>query len=94
MTDKAKELISLCVQDIIKDNTEQINEALFNGVTHDMDKDRIFSKMILNSLSVSTILTTQIVCEILESKNLISINSDEKLLQKLSLQIHTDNLKN
>lgn len=57
MTDKAKELISLHIQQIINDNSEQIQEALFHEVDSSMDKDRIFAKMILNSISVSTTLT-------------------------------------
>lgn len=93
MTDKAKELISLHIQQIINDNSEQIQEALFHGVDSSMDKDRIYAKMILNSISVSTTLTSQIILELLDSKDIIHVNSDERLLQKLALKIHTDNSK-
>ena len=64
-----------------------------NNVTSDMNKDQIYVNMILNSITLSTDLATQIVLDLLESSGIIDITSDERLLQKLALRLHTDNLK-
>lgn len=46
MTDKASKFISSYVQSVVNDNKEHFEEILLNGVTSEMDKDRIFVKMI------------------------------------------------
>ena len=61
-----------------------------NNVTSDMNKDQIYVNMILNSITLSTDLATQIVLDLLESSGIIDITSDERLLQKLALRLHTD----
>lgn len=93
MTDKAKELISLYVQSAVQDSNSQFEDILMNNVTSDMNKDQIYVNMILNSITLSTDLATQIVLDLLESSGIIDITSDERLLQKLALRLHTDNLK-
>jgi hypothetical protein len=93
MTDKAKELISLYVQSVVQDSNSQFEDILMNNVTSDMNKDQIYVNMILNSITLSTDLATQIVLDLLESSGIIDITSDERLLQKLALRLHTDNLK-
>ena len=86
MTDKAKELISLYVQSVVQDSNSQFEDILMNN-------DQIYVNMILNSITLSTDLATQIVLDLLESSGIIDITSDERLLQKLALRLHTDNLK-
>ena len=93
MTDKAKELISLYVQSVVQNSNSQFEDILMNNVTSDMNKDQIYVNMILNSITLSTDLATQIVLDLLESSGIIDITSDERLLQKLALRLHTDNLK-
>ena len=93
MTDKAKELISLYVQSVVQDSNSQFEDILMNNVTSDMNKDQIYVNMILNSITLSTDLATQIVLDLLDSSGIIDITSDERLLQKLALRLHTDNLK-
>lgn len=93
MTDKAKELLSLYVQSVVQDSNSQFEDILMNNVTSDMNKDQIYVNMILNSITLSTDLATQIVLDLLESSGIIDITSDERLLQKLALRLHTDNLK-
>ena len=93
MTDKAKELISLYVQSVVQDSNSQFEDILMNNVTSDMNKDQIYVNMILNSITLSTDLATLIVLDLLESSGVIDITSDERLLQKLALRLHTDNLK-
>ena len=93
MTDKAKELISLYVQSVVQDSNSHFEDILMNNVTSDMNKDQIYVNMILNSITLSTDLATQIVLDLLESSGIIDITSDERLLQKLALRLHTDNLK-
>lgn len=93
MTDKAKELISLYVQSVVQDSNSQFEDILMNNVTSHMNKDQIYVNMILNSITLSTDLATQIVLDLLESSGIIDITSDERLLQKLALRLHTDNLK-
>jgi hypothetical protein len=90
MTDKAKELISLYVQSVVQDSNSQFEDILMNNVTSDMNKDQIYVNMILNSITLSTDLATQIVLDLLESSGIIDITSDERLLQKLALRLHTD----
>lgn len=90
MTDKAKKVISLYVQSIVNDNKDIFEDVLFNGVTSDMDKDRIYAKMILNSLSFSTELAVQIILTLLDDADILAVTSDERLLQKLALKLHTD----
>lgn len=90
MSDKAKEFLNLYVQSIINDTSQQFEDALFEGVTKEMDKDRIYAKMILNSISLSVKLSTQIIIDMLDHYEIMKITSDEQLLQKLSLKIRTD----
>lgn len=92
MTDKAKELLSVTVQQIVRDNMPQFENILFEGVLPEMDKDRILTKMILNSITLSVDLSTQIICEFLDSADILNFPEDERLLQKLALKIHTDDL--
>lgn len=92
MTDKAKELLSVTVQQIVRDNMPQFENILFEGVLPEMDKDRILTKMILNSITLSVDLSTQIICEFLDSSDILNFPEDERLLQKLALKIHTDDL--
>lgn len=92
MTDKAKELLSLTVQQIVRDNMPQFENILFEGVLPEMDKDHILTKMILNSITLSVDLSTQIICEFLDSSDILNFPEDERLLQKLALKIHTDDL--
>lgn len=93
MTDKAKELINLRIQKLISDNQNQICDSLFNGLTDDMSHEKLYAKMILNSIMLSVDISIQIICEILESEDLIHLESDEKLLQKLSLKLKTEILE-
>ena len=88
MTEKQKEVISLYVQEIVKDNSALIEDYLLNGVTNDMDKDNIVVKMVLNSVTLSTTLATQIVLDILENSKVISPKSDE-YLKKVEFEIRT-----
>ena len=90
MTDKASKFISAYVQSVVDDNKGCFEEVLLNGVTSDMDKDRIFVKMINNSISSSANLAVQIILSLLDESNILTITSDEKLLQKLSLKLYTD----
>ena len=90
MTDKASKFISSYVQSVVNDNKEHFEEILLNGVTSEMDKDRIFVKMINNSISLSTNIAVQIILNLLDDSNVLPITSDEHLLQKLSLKLYTD----
>lgn len=92
MTDKSKELLSLCVQDIIDDSKPQFERVLLNGVTRDMDKDNIYVKMIMNSISLSVDIAVQIICELLDSTGVVPFKSDEKEIQELLLRIRTKNM--
>lgn len=90
MSDKAKEFLNLYVQSIINDTSQQFEDSLFEGITKEMDKDRIYAKMILNSISLSVKLSTQIIIDMLDHYEILKITSDEQLLQKLLLKIRTD----
>ena len=93
MTDKAKQLISLYVQGVIQDTSPQFEDVLMNNVTSEMSKDQIYVEMLLNAVALSTDLATQIILDLLDSTDILPITSDEKVLQKLALRLHTDNLK-
>lgn len=91
MTDKTKEVLSLCVQDVIKQNMSQFENVLLNGVTPDMDKDTIYVKMIMNSISLSANIAVQFICELLDETGIIPFKTDEKELQKWILRFSTEN---
>ena len=93
MTDKAKQLISLYVQGVIQDTSPQFEDVLMNNVTSEMSKDQIYVEMLLNAVALSTDLATQIILDLLDSTDILPITSDEKVLQKLALRLHTDSLK-
>lgn len=93
MTDKAKQLISLYVQGVVQDTSPQFEDVLMNNVTSEMSKDQVYVKMLLNAVALSADLATQIILDLLDSTDILSITSDEKILQKLALRLHTDNLK-
>lgn len=44
MTDKAKQLVSLYVQDVVQDSMPQFEDALMNNVTPEMSKDQVYVK--------------------------------------------------
>ena len=93
MTDKAKQLVSLYVQNIVKETQPQFEDALMNNITPEMSEEQTFTKMILNAVTLSTDLAVQIILDLLDSADILPIVSDEKVLQKLALSFHTDNLK-
>lgn len=93
MTEQASKVISTYVQSVVNDNKNQFEDVLMSGVTTDMSTEQILTKMIFNSITLSADLSTQIILQLLEDSNLLSINSDEHTLQKLSLKLHTDTLK-
>lgn len=91
MTDKTKEVLSLCVQNIIDERIPDFEDALFAGVTSDMDKDRVYTKMILNSISLSVDIAVQLICELLDTANVVPFTADDKHLQKFLLKLRTEN---
>lgn len=93
MTDKAKQLVSLYVQGIVQDSMPQFEDILMNNLTSEMSKDQVYVKMLLNAVTLSNDLATQIILDLLDSTDVLPITSDEKVLQKLALRLHTDNLK-
>ena len=71
------------MQSVVNDNKEHFEEILLNGVTPEMDKDRIFVKMINNSISLSANIAVQIILNLLDDSNVLPITSDEHLLKAL-----------
>lgn len=94
MTEKAKQIINVYVQNVVNDSKSQFENILLNGVTPEMSKDEIYVKMFFNSITLSTDLAVQIIIDLLDSANVLSITSDEKALQKTLLRLRTDTLKN
>ena len=92
MTAKTKELLSLCVQDVVNQNKPQFENILLNGATPDMDKDRLYVKMIMNSISLSVDIAVQLICDLLDETGIIPFKNDEKEIQKRILQIRTENM--
>lgn len=88
-----KQLVSLYVQGIVQDSMPQFEDILMNNLTSEMSKDQVYVKMLLNAVTLSTDLATQIILDLLDSTDVLPITSDEKVLQKLALRLHTDNLK-
>ena len=91
MTDKTKEVLSLCVQNIINEKMPEFENALFVGVTSDMDKDTIYVKMLFNAISLSVDSSVQLICDLLDEAGIIPFNTDEKDLQKRILRLRTEN---
>lgn len=80
-------------RDGYKSHSDPAKTILMNNLTSEMSKDQVYVKMLLNAVTLSTDLATQIILDLLDSTDVLPITSDEKVLQKLALRLHTDNLK-
>mgnify|MGYP006935427500 FL=1 len=80
MTDKAKELVSLYIQSIVRDSDSQFEDAIMNNVTPDMNFNQIYVKMVHNAVTLSVDLSTQIILDLLDYADVLPITSEEKVL--------------
>lgn len=90
MTDKQQELIDLYIQKVINDNSHLFADILLHGTDIDMDRDQIYAKMIQNSVTLSVNIAAKIIIDLLEEKDILSLVSDEKILQKSVFKLRTE----
>ena len=90
MTDKQQELIDLYIQKVINDNSHLFADILLHGTAIDMDRDQIYAKMIQNSVTLSVNIAAKIIIDLLEEKDILSLVSDEKILQKSVFKLRTE----
>lgn len=79
------------IDDIIKNNQDEIMESLFSGVSDSMQKEKIYSIMIGNCLSLSMKLTSRFLLDLLESQGVFQI--DEREIAKLLLRQLSSEIK-
>lgn len=75
------------IDEIIKENRDQIAEGLLANTDDTMQRDNLYAAMMLNCVSVSVKVTTQIILEILTESGVIQIDDREAakiLLKRLS----------
>lgn len=75
------------IDEIIKENRDQIAEGLIANTDDSMQRDNLYAAMMLNCVSVSVKVTTQIILEILTESGVIQIDDREAakiLLKRLS----------
>ena len=72
------------IDEIIKENRDQIAEGLLANTDDTMQRDNLYAAMMLNCVSVSVKVTTQIILEILTESGVIQIDDREaaKILLK------------
>lgn len=72
------------IDEIIKENRDQIAEGLLANTDDTMQRDNLYAAMMLNCVSVSVKVTTQIILEILKESGVIQIDDREaaKILLK------------
>lgn len=72
------------IDEIIKENRDQIAEGLLANTDDTMQRDNLYAAMMLNCVSVSAKVTTQIILEVLKESGVIQIDDREaaKILLK------------
>lgn len=72
------------IDEIIKENRDQIAEGLLANTDDSMQRDSLYAAMMLNCVSVSVKVTTQIILELLKESGAIQIDDREaaKILLK------------
>ncbi len=79
------------IDDIIKNNQDEIMESLFSGTNDSMEESKIYSIMIWNCLSLSMKLTSRFLLDLLQSQGVFEI--DEREIAKLLLKHLSSDLK-
>ena len=76
---------------MLQDNQYAILEELTNGVDYNMSTENAYARMIMNCLSLSVKLSSQVVLGLLEEAGVIEIDERELaklLLKQLSSELH------
>lgn len=82
--------LNLAVDDMLKREQSSIQQCILADLNDDMTQEEIFSKMILNCLSVSVKLSTQSILSLLEESGVLRLDEREiekHLLKHLSSRI-------
>lgn len=82
--DLTAKALDAMVDKVIKDNQDEIAEALFSGSTDEMTIGELFSLMTLNCLSLSMKLSVRVTLDLLQSAGNLRI--DEREIAKLYLK--------
>ena len=90
MKETTVKALNLAVDDMLKREQSSIEQCILSNITDDMTQEKIFAKMILNSLSVSVKLSTQSILSLLEESGILLLDEREiekHLLKHLSSRI-------
>lgn len=80
MKETTVKALNLAVDDMLKREQSSIEQCILSNITDDMTQEKIFAKMILNSLSVSVKLSTQSILSLLEESGVLRL--DEREIEK------------
>lgn len=82
--------INKAVEDMIKRNSEVIAEQLLTGALESDSLEKVYSKMFLNCVSLSTSIAVQAVIGLLQDAQILSLDEHQMaklLLKQLSSEI-------
>lgn len=84
MTELLAQTIKKIIAEQISENEETIQNILLSGTDDTMCSEKIFSLMILNSVSLSVNMSVQLITELLTNAGIIDV-ADEEHLRKILL---------
>lgn len=84
MTNLTNELIEKIVKEQISGNMERILNSLTCGADEQMSYERLYTKMIINSIEISTRLSVKIIMDLLYRSGLVAELDTKALLKQLS----------
>ena len=83
MTNLTDELIEKIVKEQISGNMEKILNSLTCGADEQMSSERLYVKMLINSIEISTQLSVKIIMDLLYQSGLVSEPDTKTLLKQL-----------
>lgn len=78
------------IDEILENNRDTIKESLFKGTSDSMPYQDMFATMMLNCISQTTKISSQVVLGLLQSQGVLQLNEREiakQLLKQLSSEI-------
>lgn len=87
LSELQKSVIDQCVQEIINDSFAAYPDALIHDIADDATREKVYAKMLVNSVRLSVSLSVQLVFELLEQSEMIHVTDDEGNLRRLLLHV-------
>lgn len=82
--------LSKVIDEILENNQDAIKECLFKGTDDSMSYQDVFAAMMLNCISQTAKISSQVVLGLLQSQGVLQLNEREiakQLLKQLSSEI-------